>query len=217
WEIVNEPDITGFWDNGNKKNPNNWWDNPPSPGALLNLRAPVFYYIRMLRIAYEVIKKYTPDAFVAPGGIGNPAFLDALLRYTDNPDEGKVTAEYPLTGGAYFDVVSYHIYPAYFLQEWDNDIAGFRWERFSDRAADAIVDLKNEFEEVLESRGYDGNKFPKKHFIITEANLPRKSFDTYWGTQEAQRNFIMKALVQVEKNDIKQYYIFEIGETKDYN
>src|SRR5699024_563027 len=121
WEIVNEPDITGFWDNGNRDRAMNWWDNPPTPGALLNLRAPSFYYIRMLRIAYEVIKKYTPDAFVAPGGIGNPAFLDALLRYTDNPDEGKVTAEYPLTGGAYFDVVSYHIYPAYFLQEWDND------------------------------------------------------------------------------------------------
>ncbi|MGH2644680.1 MAG: PKD domain-containing protein, partial [Chitinophagaceae bacterium] len=111
WEIVNEPDQTGFWDNGNRSRSDNWWINPPLASALLNLKAPIFSYIRMLRIAYEVIKKFYPNEYICPGGIGYPAFLDALLRYTDNPDSGKVTPEYPLTGGAYFDVLSYHIYP----------------------------------------------------------------------------------------------------------
>src|SRR5690242_2259718 len=50
WEIVNEPDQTGFWDNGNRSRPDNWWTNPPSSSALNNLKVPIFYYIRMLRI-----------------------------------------------------------------------------------------------------------------------------------------------------------------------
>src|SRR5699024_384457 len=85
WEIVNEPDMTGFWQNDDLGRKGNWYDSPPSPGSLPNLRAPIFYYIRMLRVAYEVVKKYYPDAYIAPGGLGYPAFLDVLLRYTDNP------------------------------------------------------------------------------------------------------------------------------------
>src|SRR5690606_30016976 len=119
WEIWNEPDLTGFWDNGNKSRADSWWNSPPGPDALNNLKAPVYSYIRMMRIAYEIIKKIDPDDYVTTGGIGYTAFLDALLRYTDNPDGGKVTPEYPLQGGAYFDVLSYHCYPAYSLSYYD--------------------------------------------------------------------------------------------------
>jgi C4-type Zn-finger protein len=217
WEIVNEPDATGFWDNGTKSRKDSWYNSTPNADALLNLKAPIFYYIRMLRIAYEVIKKIDPQDYVAPGGIGYPAFLDALLRYTDNPDGGKVTTKFPFTGGAYFDVVSFHSYPAYNLKLWDNSIGGFRWFRYSDRAANAVINLKDSFESILTSHGYNGKKFPKKPFIITECNLPSKSFGTYFGSVDAQRNFIIKELVKAQENDIKQFYIYEIGETADPN
>lgn len=213
WEIINEPDITGFWDNGNVTRSDSWWNSPPSSLALLNVRAPIFYYIRMLRVAYEVIKKYYPDEYICPGGIGYPAFLDALLRYTDNPDGGKVTPQYPLTGGAYFDAVSFHDYPAYSLSAWDGSINGFKWSRYSDRAANAIFDLKEEFDSVLNNRGYNGIKYPKKDFIITESNIPSKTFGSYFGSVDAQRNFIIKALVKSQEKDVKQFYIYIISNT----
>ena len=50
---------------------------------------------------------------LATGGLGYPEFLDAILRYTDNPDEGKVNSGYPAYGGAYFDCDTYQQYPLY--------------------------------------------------------------------------------------------------------
>jgi len=113
WEIWNEPDYT-YSGNGNKAAgvAGNWWDNNPPPCDLENLKAPIYHYVRMLRISYEVIKTLDPRAYVAIGGIGYPSFLDAVLRNTDNPTDGSVNSSYPLTGGAYFDVLSYHSYPS---------------------------------------------------------------------------------------------------------
>lgn len=214
WEIINEPDYTPFWDNANRSLPNNWYDNPPSPAEMVNLKAPIFYYIRMLRIAYEVIKKVTPNAYITPGGLGYPAFLDALLRYTDNPDGGKVTSEYPLKGGAYFDALSYHSYPSVNLSVWDNAIGGRRWFRHSDGAADAMIDLKNSFYDVLKKYGYDGTTYPAKPCILTEFNIPRKPFGNIYGGEEAQRNFDIKAYVYAQKNGIGQAYLFTTAESK---
>lgn len=215
WEIVNEPDYTGFWDNGNRSRSNNWYDNAPSPADLPNLKAPVYYYIRMLRIAYDVIKKYQPDSYVAPGGLGYPAFLDALLRYTDNPDQGKISGAYPLKGGAYFDVLSFHLYPATNLSIWDNCAGGRVWRRHSDAAVDKIFELRDEFRDVLRDHGYNGTTYPAKPFIITELNIPRKMVGDHYGGEEAQRNFIIKAAVACQKNDIRQFYIFKTGEDMD--
>ena len=218
WEIVNEPDMTGFWDNGNRGRPDvNWWNNPPSPEALFNIHAPVFYYIRMLHIAYEVIKKFDPDSYIAPGGIGYPAFLDILLRYSDNPDGGKITPQYPLTGGAYFDVLSFHCYPAYSLSYWDGSLPGFRQTRYSDKAAEVIMQYKDGFENILEQYGYNGKKYPKKPFILTETNISRKVFDDQIGSNIAQLNFVIKALVYAQKDDIKQLYLYGIADGQDYS
>src|SRR2546423_9587779 len=119
WEIVNEPDIT-YSGRGDLQpgEAGNWWENNPSVCDLENLKTPVFQYVRMLRIAYEVIKTVDPSAYVAPGGLGYPSFLDAILRNTDNPVDGSVTATYPLKGGAYFDLLSFHCYPYYYLKVW---------------------------------------------------------------------------------------------------
>ncbi|MEZ4984117.1 MAG: hypothetical protein R2795_03615 [Saprospiraceae bacterium] len=75
WEIINEPDYTpsGFgWRPAGMEG--NWFDNPPNPCDLKNIKAPIYYYIRMMRIAYEVIKVVDPEAFVAIAPLGYPSF-----------------------------------------------------------------------------------------------------------------------------------------------
>lgn len=218
WEIVNEPDYTHS--NAGWKKPGeagNWWDNNPLSCDLPNLRAPIFSYIRMLKISYEVIKHVDPSAFVAVGGLGYESFLDAILRNTDNPDGGKVTAAYPEKGGAYFDVLSYHCYPHFQLHEWDNTIGGMIHHRHSDAAAKALTNQQDVYQAVLDKHGYDGNQFPKKHFIITETNVPRKNIGDVLAGDQVQVNYIIKALVNTQKNGLKQLHVFSLAESKDFN
>lgn len=213
WEIMNEPDID-YSGNGykNRGEAGNWFDNDPDPCALGNMRAPVFHYIRMLRISYEVIKSIDPTAQVATGGLGYVGFLDALLRHTDNPADGSVTAEYPLNGGAYFDVLSFHSYPMFNLASWSNVVNGFVFNRHSDAAINEYVSLKNNFNTLLESYGYNGTTYPRKIFICTENNIPRKQIADYIGSDEAQKNYVIKALTESQRIDVKQYYIFMLGD-----
>ncbi|HVK48713.1 MAG TPA: hypothetical protein VM488_12725, partial [Pseudobacter sp.] len=99
WEIINEPDYD-YGGNGYRKKgeTGNWYDNLPNPCDLPNMKAPIFNYIRLLRISYEVIKTVDPTAYITTGGLGYPSFLDAILRFTDNPSGGAVSAAYPLKG-----------------------------------------------------------------------------------------------------------------------
>ena len=206
WEVVNEPDLGA-------NNPAEWLTRAPLPSELSNIRAPFYNYIRMLRITWEVVKKYNPDDFVTPGGIGHTNFLDALLRYTDNPNGGAVTSQYPNKGGAYFDMLSYHVYPTFYLRVWDNSIKGFKYQRNSDYAATQIINTKNELEAVLLKYGYNGATYPKKHIILTETNISRRAVDWRYSSDDMQRNFTIKSLVLAQKNNIKQYYLFSSGES----
>jgi len=216
WEIWNEPDFD-FSATGWKPAtfPESWWNEDPDPCDFA-LLAPPEYYVRMLRISWEVIKTIQPEAFVAVGGLGYPSFLDVILRKTDNPDGGKVTSEYPLSGGAYFDMLSYHSYPHIdgSLREWSNDIGGFINYRHSDAAVDGMLSQKDEFEKVLTKFGYDERKYPKKHWIITECTVPRKTFGDFMGSEEGQVNFLIKALTTCQANQIYQFHIYQIGELK---
>ena len=215
WEILNEPDFDlsgNAWKDPGQ--PGNWWDNNPPPCDLNNMKAPIFHYIRLLRISYEVIKSIDSTAYITVGGLGYPAFLDAVLRNTDNPADGSVTPAYPVKGGAYFDVLSFHNYPMYALTYWDNSINNFAHKRHSDAAAEEFIKAKNRMASVLAAHGYDGNIYPGKHFICTENNIPRKEFGDYIGTDQAQTNYVMKALVLSQQNNIKQYYLFALGETQ---
>ena len=215
WEIWNEPDfdfVGHAW-----KRPgmdDNWWENDPEP-CHYAIQAPVENYVRMLRISYEVIKTLRPDQFIAIGGIGYPSFLDAVLRNTDNPDGGLQTDKFPNKGGAYFDVMSFHVYPHVdgSMREWNNERGRFDYYRHSDAATDGVVLKKKEFEEVLVKYGYGVNK-PQKHFIITECNIPRRSFGEAIGTDEAQRNFIIKTLVKVQEESIRQFCIFNLADSR---
>ncbi len=214
WEIWNEPDFD-FVGNSSKKpgEPGNWWEYNPEPCDYA-IHAPVQHYIRTLRISYEVIKSLYPNDYVATGGLGYPSFLDLILRQTDNPDQGKVTPEYPLLGGAYFDVLSFHSYPHIdnSLREWSDQVGGFVYFRHSDRCVDGMLRLKGEFDTVLRKYGYEGTTYPEKHWIITESNIPRVEVGEYLGTNEAQVNYLIKSAVACQQNGIDQLHVYQLGD-----
>lgn len=205
WEVLNEPDanISG--------SQTDWFTTVPDPCEYA-FGAPIFHYIRMLKIAYEVIKQVDPDAYVAVGGLGYPGFLDLIMRHTDNPVDGSVTPEYPLLGGAYFDVLSYHSYPHFdgSLRYYDNNVGGFVWVQHSDRAAAGYLDRGQQFIDVLGNYGY-GSTYPAKKVICTETNVPRKGF-TYHGSDEFQRNYAIKAAVAAQKNGQLQMHLYNMGD-----
>jgi len=216
WEIWNEPDFDFVGGSSLQPGePGNWWEHDPDP-CQYALHAPVQHYVRMLRISYEVIKHIAPDDYVAIGGIGYPSFLDVVLRNTDNPDGGTVDSLYPLTGGAYFDVLSYHSYPHIdnSLRVWSNDIMGFKYFRHSDRCVDGLLRRQADLRAVLEKYGYDGITFPEKYWIITESNIPRVPFGEYIGSDEAQRNFLIKTAVACQMNDIRQLHVYQLGDLR---
>lgn len=217
WEIWNEPgsDLpTGFQIGWREPGyPGNWWENDPNPCDNI-LHAPVQHYIRTLRISYEVIKSVDPDAYVSVAGFGFPAFLDAVLRNTDNPVDGSVTPEYPLKGGAYFEIFGNHSYP-----HFDGSTTNFdegRFERHSDRAADGIVTRRQEFLDILYQYGYNGNTYPEKPSIITEVNIPRKRFGDNLGGKDVQTNYIIKAFIKAKVNNVYALHPFNLIERDAY-
>ena len=218
WEIWNEPGfdytfVTAYLPPGVE---GNWWENNPDP-CDYKLRAPIFNYVRLLRISYEVIKYVDPDAYVTLASVAYPAFLDAILRNTDNPDNGIANSEYPYGAGAYFDVIAIHSYPHFdgSLSEWNQDIFDFDYFRHTDQAITSLPVTQDTFQHVLSQYGYDGVSFPKKKWIITETNIPRKAFLNYIGSEEAQINFTMKVYVESVRSDILQTHIYDMAESHD--
>jgi PKD repeat protein len=215
WEIWNEPglDFTGGKGWLNRGAPGNWWDNNPDP-CDYKLRAPIQTYVRMLRISYEVIKTVDPNAYVVTSGLGFPAFLDAILRNSDNPNNGIKTPQYPLGGGAYFDGIGYHAYPHFddAMRIYNIQRQAFDYFRHSDAGGADMGRTKELFDKVLRDYGYNGQRFPKKQYLITEANVPRKEFGDFAGSQDLQRNWAAKAMVNCLKNDIHQLHVFKIAE-----
>lgn len=213
WEVWNEPDLSpaaAAW--LPPSDPTSWWATNPSP-CDLDIHAPIQHYVRLLRITYEVIKFVDEDAYVCIGGIGFPSFLDAVLRNTDNPTDGSVTNDYPLTGGAYFDVLSFHSYPHIDGSMWEfPSTGGLQFHRHSDRGIDGFVSKLNDMRTVLENRGYDGTTYPKKLSICTETMMPRKQFNNYIGSEEAQINYLIKSLVESQRQGLLQTDLFTVSE-----
>jgi Domain of unknown function DUF11/Secretion system C-terminal sorting domain/CARDB len=213
WEVWNEPgfDYANVGWRGPGDPAGNWWDRNPNP-CEYKLQAPIFNYIRILRISWEVIKSVDPDAYVVGSSFGFQSFLDAVLRNTDNPDGGKSTAEYPLGGGAYFDCISYHAYPHFDGGTIENGAN----TRNSDVAARGVLTKKRYFEQILENYGY-GRNFPQKEWIVTEINVPRKQAGQNLGSVVAQRNFIPKAYILSALNGIRHLYWYNLGDEKPEN
>ena len=226
YEIVNEPDFTYNWSAASSASgtTGSWFDVMPDPADLTNVQAPITNYIRVLHIAYSVIKHFQPNAYVAPGGISS-GFLDCLLRYTDNPTDGSVNSTYPLKGGAYFDAVTWHIYPEYADYYWNNAINGFTLLRFSDELVQNVRTEHNAFQTVLTARGYNGTTYPKKIEIMSEGNISRVQIQTNancsgggyecTGGTAIQENFTVKALVEAQREGLKGWYWYATGEVAD--
>ena len=218
WEIWNEPDfsftIKAVEPPGTD---GNWWEFNPDPCDHA-FRAPITHYVRMLRISYEVIKTVDPTAYICTGGLGYPSYLDAILRNSDNPDNGLITSEFPETGGAYLDVVSFHSYPHIdnSLRYWNNDINGFSYTRHSDAALDGFIRLKKEFEAVLDRYEYDDIVHPKKMYMVTETNLPRRRYGESMGSDEGQRNYLIKSVIACYQEDLIQLHPYSLAELEQY-
>lgn len=198
WEVWNEPDYTNNW-----AATQTWAQSDPDPCDLTTFAAPIQSYVRMLRITYEIVRQLDKDGLVCVGGLGYPNFLDAILRNTDNPSKGTITADYPKKGGEWFDCLSYHVYPMYDLGA----------NRNSDAAAAAVVNHKQAFQDVLDKYAYNGTTHPKKAFIVTETNIPRKAIGNYVGGDDVQRNFLIKAAVVAQKAGISGLYIYGPAES----
>lgn len=196
WSVMDSVDFT----TDGASTAADWWNNDPDACDLDQLNAPVYDYIRMLRIAYEVIRYLDADAMVVLGGIQHPSFLDAILRNTDNPSNGDVDTDYPETGGAYFDVLSMVAYP--------HEDAGVQsGNRHSDAAAASVATAVQEMKDILDQYDYDGNNYPAKHISLAHTGVPRESMNGAIGGEEAQRNFIVKAaLVARESGLISMHY-----------
>ncbi|HHB78196.1 MAG TPA: HYR domain-containing protein [Saprospiraceae bacterium] len=218
WEIWNEPGFDHSYVQGWQQpgGPDNWWDNDPSP-CVNHFKAPIEHFVRTLRICYDVIKTVDPDAYVTLAGVGFESFLDAVLRNTDNPVDGSVTPDYPLGGGAYFDVMGFHTYPDIdgSVREWNNVTNQWDYHRNSDAAAAGIKNRRDTYANRLAMYGYDGVTYPKKEWIITEINVPRVKFGAQsMASDETQTNYITKAVVQAMKIDVRQMHPYQLADRK---
>lgn len=191
----------------------NWWTNDPDPCHLLKLKAPIQNYVRMLRITYEVVKSIDPTAYVSIGGIKYHSFLDAVLRNTDNPSDGAVDpTDYPFTGGAYFDILSFEAYPhsSSIVQWYDG---GWNYNRTSDAAAQSITAILPDLTDILEAYDYTGYLYPKKYISISRTGIDGEAFDEEIGGPEVQRNFIIKAAVEAESQGLISLYYQDLVES----
>jgi len=203
YEVWNEPDYTRSYDKIDS-----WYESPPDPSILSHWNGDIFSYIRLLRITYEVVKKYHPEGYVATGGLGYDSFLDAILRYTDNPDGGKITPEYPAQGGAYFDCQSFHKYPKYGTFDVQT---GINYKNYtSDCYAMNMMALKRNHEYVIKKYGFDGKKYPEKIYICSESGVDSAG---EYGSDLIKRNFNLKAPLYALEHGVTQLHYFT---TVDY-
>ncbi|PCC67710.1 hypothetical protein SAMN02745121_02347 [Nannocystis exedens] len=194
WEIWNEPDWVADW------NYTETWDtDPPTKEQLVRFGGSIFDYVRMLRVSKEAALLADPDAKIALGGIGYPNFLDALLRYTDNPDGGTVTAEFPETGAAYFDILNYHYYPLWTPGN-------------SDAGADGFFASRDAFAAKMAAAGV-----PERPYNVTEVGAPKTALNGQPGGVEYARNFYVKvfARAQAEKFVGADWFILSDGDPGD--
>ncbi|MBI5534503.1 MAG: hypothetical protein HY898_17390 [Deltaproteobacteria bacterium] len=191
WSVWNEPDWVSDW-----QVTQTWDKSPPTAAQLPRFNGSIFDYVRMLRITTEVAKKVDPEARVAVGGLGYPTFLSAVVRYTDNPQDGSVTADYPKTGAQYFDVVDMHYYPIFSPGNSDTGAAG-------------LIGLKKEFQAVLDAAGASG-----KPFVVTESGAPHLA-NSGPGGPEYARGYLLKAMTLAQAEGILGVDWFALGDGQD--
>lgn len=173
WEIWNEPDWVSDW-----QVTLDWTESAPSAEDLPRFNGSIYDYVRLLRVSSVAAKLADPDALIATGGLGYTSFLNALLRYTDNPVDGSVSDEYPEKGGAYVDVLSTHHYPIYTSGS-------------SDEAVAAYLEQQRAFQAELDQAGVE-----VKARETTESGAPHGVIDGFPGGAEYAVNYLMKVMIK---------------------
>jgi hypothetical protein len=197
FEIWNEPDITynqGAADDPNlAHDPTSWWNRQPEPWEVWNTVCPVQDYIRLCEVGYKVIKKYKPTAKVCTGGLGFPAYGYWFHK---------------LGGAQWYDVLSIHMYPQFFLREWDNQL-GFVYHRHSDYAANWCINRLKEWQKILTQFSVS-----RREIICSEINLPRFSSDPNGMSGDmAQVNWTIKTLLKFYQHGLSRTWLFVAGES----
>lgn len=192
YSVWNEPDWVADW-----QVTLDWDTTAPDKGDLPRFNGSIFDYVRMLRITHEVAQKVDPAIKVAVGGLGYQSFLGAILRYTDNPDGGAVSAEFPATGAAYFDVLDMHYYPIF-------------GPGSSDVGAEGLVASKDKFQKVLD----DANVGPRP-IVVTENGAPRVSVGGAPGGVDYARNYLIKSMVLAQAAGISGVHWFILSDGSD--
>ncbi len=172
YEVWNEPDQVG----GNWQATQAWDTAPPKPADLIWWNDTVFSYIRMLRITHEVVHRFDSDASVTVGGIGYGSFLSALLRYTDEPKAGAVTADYPDTAAKYLDILSYHYYPVF-------------GGGSSDKGVEGLIAARDDYRTRLDAAGAGA-----RQFVVTETGAPRYAVGGNVGGAQYAASYLVKAM-----------------------
>lgn len=190
WEIWNEPDWISDWHTSL-----DWWETPPSKEDLPRFNGSIFNYIRMLRVSYEVIKHVDPNGLVATGGIGYESFADAIMRYTDNPEDGSVTNDYPLRGSSWFDVHSLHYYPIFGGGNSDSGIVGF------ENQLTGHMDVLTE------------NNAGEKYIIFTESGAPHLVVGDNPGGEDYAANYLLKLMLVAHSHGVSGIDWFLLTDT----
>ena len=172
YEVWNEPDQVG----GNWQATEAWDKTPPNAKDLIWWNDSIFSYIRMLRITHEVVHKFDQDASVTVGGIGYGTFLSALLRYTDEPKAGAVSAEYPNTAAKYLDILSFHYYPVF-------------GGGTSDAGADGLLAARDDYRARLQAAGAGD-----RQFVVTETGAPRYAVGGMVGGTDYAASYLLKVM-----------------------
>lgn len=208
WTVWYNPDYTIKSDNIK-----NWILYPPNSSDLDNWNAPIFYFIRMMRITYEVAKKIDPECWVSVSTLTHYEFLDALMRYSDNPNNGTLNDEYPDYGGAYFDCVGFIQYPNEKIIDIETN------QIYNKTGSDSLVQkiniTKKNFESITKKYGF-GIKYPKKIFINEETGLGSdKSCNGILGDENMRINWIIKLSLLSLEYDIKQNHNTQLTDYDD--
>jgi hypothetical protein len=194
WEIWNEPDWVENWEYTQT-----WDTEPPTAEQLPHFNGSIYEYVRLLRVSMVAAKLADPDALIATGGLGYESFLAAVLRYTDNPEDGSVTDEYPQTGASYFDVLSFHHYPLY-------------TEGNSDAAVDAYVAHRESFAAVLDAAGKDVIGWE-----TTETGAPHRTIPDTASGESYARNYLLKVMTRAQVigvDGVHWYTLSDYGENE---
>ena len=205
WEVWESPDYVD-----NKEVVKNWMISPPNPSDLIHTHFTIYEYIRLIRITYEVVKNINPESWVSVGGLIYPEFLDAIMRYTDNPDNGTISNEYPAFGGAYFDCVSYNSFPTQKVIDFETN------ETYNNNGSDALV-----LKVLIQKKNYEfiskkfefGLKYPKKIFINNKNGIKSEEEEEDWlKISILRRNWIIKLALLSLEYDLKQVHMNKLSE-----